>query len=65
MAKRPFELTFAGGAFVRLPRHKRHHETFEGAEDEAGRVLADLDDRAAHPAIIYGPGCGRDGVTIR
>jgi hypothetical protein len=23
-----------------------------------------MDNRAAHPAIIYGPDCGRDGLTI-
>jgi hypothetical protein len=27
-------------------------------------VLDRLDNRAAHPAIIYGPGLGKDGLTI-
>jgi len=63
-AARPFTLTFVGGAMVKLPRHTREHATYEAASDEAGRVLGKMDNRAAHPAIIYGPGCGRDGMTI-
>ncbi len=56
-----FELTFFGG--TRL-RYRRVHSTFEAAEAEAYRVLARMDNRAAHPAIIFGHGCGRDGRTI-
>jgi hypothetical protein len=64
-AARPYTLTFVGGALAKMPRHTREHATYEAASDEAGRVLSKLDNRAAHPAIIDGPGCGRDGTTIR
>jgi hypothetical protein len=60
-----FELTFWGGTAI---RHRRLHKTYEAAEDTALRILAQMDERgearAAHPAIITGPGCGRDGRTI-
>jgi len=56
-----FELTFWGGVNV---RYRRWHKTEEAARETAYRVLEELDNRAAHPAIIYGPGLGRDGVTI-
>lgn len=60
-----FELVFAGSASVpKFPRYKRFHQTVESAEEAAHHILSDLDNRAAHPAIIYGPGCGRDGMTI-
>jgi len=57
-----FELTFWGGV---IERYRRNHTTFEAAEAEAYRVLRELPNRDAHPAIIYGPGLNRDGVTIR
>lgn len=60
-----FELVFWGGAMMpqkRLP-YRRYHETFEAAKGEAERMFEKLS-RAKHPAIVYGPGCGRDGVTI-
>lgn len=60
--KGKFELTFWGGVPVRV---RRFWPTYEAAEARALAVLEKLEDRAAHPAIIYGPGCGRDGVTIR
>lgn len=56
-----FELVFAGGPNF---RYSRLHDTYEAAEAEAARILAKMPNRAAHPAIIYGPGCGRDGRTI-
>jgi hypothetical protein len=59
-----FELCFAGSAMVRFPRYRRRHATYEAAEEAAREVLASLDNRAAHPAIIYGPGCGPDGRTV-
>ncbi len=60
-----FELTFYGSAVaVKFPRHRRFFPTFDAAQERACTVLALLENRAAHPAIIYGPGCGRDGVTI-
>lgn len=59
--KGQFELTFWGGISM---RYKRFHQTLEAAQDTAGDVLSKLDNRAAHPAIIYGPGLGKDGLTI-
>jgi hypothetical protein len=56
-----FELCFWGQVPV---RYRRRHASFEEAVEAAERVLARLDNRAAHPAIVYGPGCGRDGVTV-
>jgi hypothetical protein len=51
------------------PRSKSgaEHENgkpLEAARETAYSVLASLENRAAHPAIIYGPECGRDGITI-
>jgi hypothetical protein len=68
-AQKPFELIFVGGI---PPREARwieppvtwEHETYESARDEAYRILLQLSERKAHPAIIYGPGCGKDGRTI-
>ena len=68
-----YELVFVGGATAqgayRLPRrYRRIHRTYEEAEAEARRVLGIMVEQgmpaAAHPAIIYGPGCGPDGRTI-
>lgn len=56
-----FELTFWGGVEF---RYRRHHPTYEAAKEEAWRILRKLDNVAAHPAIIYGPGLGKDGRTI-
>lgn len=47
-----YELIFWGG--TRQP-YEPEHDTFEEARDEARRVLGLMDDRASHPAIIYGP----------
>jgi hypothetical protein len=56
-----FELSFWGGVKT---RYRRWHTSYEAARDEAYRVLLSLPNRAAHPAIIYGPECGKDGQTI-
>ena len=57
-----YELTFWGA----VPNHTTHFINLESAKDEAYRIhrLLELDGvRAAHAAIIYGPGY-RDGLTI-
>lgn len=59
-----FELAFAGSALTKFPRYRRFHQDFESAKTEALDVLTRLRNRAAHPAIIYGPACGRDGTTV-
>ena len=56
-----FELVFVGGI---SKRYRRFHRSYEAASEAAINILVDLDDRAAHPAIIYGPDCGRHGMTI-
>lgn len=68
MSKGKFELAFWGGTKF---RYRRLHTTYESAEDAAYRVLEAMgasgdpsEQRAAHPAIIYGPDCGPHGVTI-
>lgn len=45
-----FELTFFGGTDV---RYRRRHKTLEAAQAEAEKVLAKMEQRAAHPAVIY------------
>lgn len=67
--KNKFELSFVGSASVaayRIPRHRRMHATLEAAKATAREVHAKMDEKglpsAAHQAIVYGPGCGRDGV---
>jgi hypothetical protein len=72
MARGKYELVFAGSASVRaysLPRYRRYHRTVESARETAATTLARLEEKvpgvaAAHPAIVYGPGCGRDGVKV-
>ena len=59
--KGKFELVFVGGVSC---RYRRYHSSYDAAEDVAFAVLAKLDNRAAHPAIIYGPECGPDGRAI-
>ena len=58
----PYTLTFWGG--LSGVRYAREHNSLEGAREEALRVLASLENRGAHPAIIDGPGLHMDGVTI-
>jgi hypothetical protein len=69
-----FELAFEGGVPF---RYRRFHFTFAAAESTAFAVLYKLTmseakrpndtrySRDAHPAVIYGPSCGRHGTTIR
>jgi hypothetical protein len=70
MAKK-FELCIVGNApseaTGRPIRYRKMHPTYEAAEEAAHISLNKIDSsaRAAHPAIIYGPECGRDGRTIR
>lgn len=59
--KGKFELVFVGGI---SRRYRRFHDSYEAAEARALDILPTLADRAAHPAIVYGPGCGSDGRTI-
>lgn len=64
-----FELAFSGDAMVRgFPRHRRWHDSFDGAKETAGDVRDKMRERdiphAAHNAIVYGPGCGRDGIAV-
>ncbi len=47
-----YELVFWGGT---SQPYEPEHGSFEEARDEARRVLALMEDRASHPAIIYGP----------
>jgi hypothetical protein len=58
---RKYELTFWGDTPI---RHRRWHTSLEAAMETADKVHRKMDNRAAHPAIIYGPDCGRDGLTI-
>jgi alpha-ketoglutarate-dependent taurine dioxygenase len=58
---RKFELTFWGST---PKRYRRWHTSLASARDTAEKILDEMDNRAAHPAIIYGPDCGRDGLTI-
>ena len=57
-----FELTFWGGSAGE--KYRRNHKTFDSAKAEAHRVLAEMSNRGAHPAIIYGPGVGKDGAAF-
>lgn len=50
--KRQYELTFWGGTSI---RYKRWHADLESARTEAKRVYGKMTNRAAHPAVIYGP----------
>ena len=61
MDTKKYELTFWGG----IPfRYTRWHASAEDAAAEAKRILGLLTNRAAHPAIIYGPTLGKDGISI-
>lgn len=60
-----FELTFVGAALVKqFPRHRRWHKTVAQAVQAAYKILLSLPNRSVHPAIVYGPGLGKDGMTI-
>jgi hypothetical protein len=60
--KNPYELVFWGGSDGL--RYRRWHKSLEEARATAWRVLAAMSDRGAHPAIIHGPGLGKDGISI-
>ena len=55
-----YTLTFWGGI---KRKYRRTYETFADAE-QAARPILNTSNRNAHPAIIYGPGCGSSGRTI-
>lgn len=56
-----YELTFWGGT---REKYRRYHKTLDAARTEALRVLSEMSNRNAHPAIVYGPDLAKDGVTI-
>lgn len=58
----PYELTFWGGT---RETYRRTHLTLASAEREAKRVLADMNDRNAHPAVIYEDGKSQPVATVR
>ena len=68
--RRPFELVFAGAATAAYfpSRYRRYHRTFESAQETAGQVFQKLRDQdlpvACHTAIVFGPGCGKDGRIL-
>lgn len=45
-----FELTFFGGTDI---RYRRRHKTIDAAREEALKVLGKMNNRGAHPAVIY------------
>jgi len=65
-----FELVFVGAATARYfpKRYRRLHATLESAKETADKVMQKLQDEglptACHQPIVYGPGCGRDGMTL-
>ena len=67
--KQNFELVFFGGGMVKyMPRYRRNHNDIDSAKDTARKVWETLQERglptACHTAIVYGPGCGRDGKCL-
>jgi len=64
-----FELVFFGGATAPyMPRYRRYHRTLDSAKQTAREVLKKLDDKqkpcACHMPLVYGPGCGKDGMAV-
>lgn len=64
-----FQLVFVGGAMVSyIPRYRLRHNTIDGARAAARKVWGTMQARnlptACHPAIVYGPGCGKDGKVV-
>lgn len=57
----PFELTFWGGTRV---DYRRTHLTLASAEREAKRVLSEMSNRSAHPAVIYEDGKSQPVATV-
>lgn len=62
-----FELIFQGALVSTSDNinYRRFHLTFESAKENAMAILVTIVDRQKHPATIYGPGCGPDGIIIR
>lgn len=60
-----YELTIRGNAWGGRLVFRKWHDRLEDAKTEAGRILATLPDRGRRWAVIFGPGCGRAGVTVR
>jgi len=56
-----FELTFWGGVPV---KYRRTHKTVDAAKAEAERVLAKIENRAAHPAVIYQDGKSQPVASV-
>lgn len=50
MKTKRFELSFFGGTDI---RYKRGHDDIESAKTEARRVHSKMQNKGAHPAIIY------------
>lgn len=70
--KPKFELVFFGSATVReyrIPPYRRIHKTLESARETARRVWEQMSEKnlptACHTPIVYGPGCGRDGINVQ
>jgi hypothetical protein len=63
-----FELVFFGGAIKYMPRYRRNHKDIDSAKETARKVWVQLQANgyptACHTAIVYGPGCGRDGRQV-
>jgi hypothetical protein len=61
-----FELVFCGGAMNqenRTVRYRRNHATLASAKEAAFKAR-DNGVCTPHSAIIYGPGCGKDGIAV-
>lgn len=58
----PFELTFWGGTST---KYRRTHLTLKSATTEAERVLSEISNRNAHPAVIYEDGKSQPVHTVR
>ena len=57
----PFELTFWGGVTV---KYRRNHKTVDAAKAEALKVLSLIQNRAAHPAVIYDERTSKQVATV-
>lgn len=57
----PFDLTFWGGTDE---MYRRTHLTLDSARKEAERVLAEMSNRGAHPAVIYEDGKSQPVATV-
>lgn len=69
MKQAKYELVFVGGAMVNyIPRYRRNHKSIESATETAREVYGKMQEKclptACHNAIVYGPGCGKDGKVV-